>query len=123
LGAGKHPKKERKRRNDDGYCVSFETSGEVVMMDKNSRRRWLIGQREDNVYYLRAEPLRVQETTEQALLTYEIWHERLAHIGKARLKTLQKITDVEDLKETTVPKEKKCKGCILGKQSRKSFPS
>jgi hypothetical protein len=26
------------RMNDDGYCISFETSGEVVMMDKNSRR-------------------------------------------------------------------------------------
>jgi hypothetical protein len=40
------------RMNDDGYCVSFETSSEAIMMDRSSRRRWLIGQREDNVYYL-----------------------------------------------------------------------
>jgi hypothetical protein len=55
-------------------------------------------------------------------LTYKIWHKRLTHIGKTRFKALQKIMDVEDIKETIVPKEKKCKGCILGKQSRKLFP-
>jgi hypothetical protein len=65
----------------------------------------------------------MEETMEQALLTYEIWHERLAHVGKTRFKALQRVTDIPDLKGVIVPKEKKCKGCILGKQSCKTFPS
>jgi hypothetical protein len=66
--------------NDDGYCVSFEASGKVLMTDKKSHQQWHIGQREDNVYYLKKSPEWMGETMKQALLTYEIWHKRLAHI-------------------------------------------
>jgi hypothetical protein len=111
------------KMNDDGFCISFETSGKVLMTDKKSHQQWHIGQREGNVYYLKESPEQMGETMEQALLTYEIWHERLAHVGKTRFKALQMITDIADLKGIMVPKDKKCKGCILGKQSRKTFPS
>jgi hypothetical protein len=47
----------------------------------------------------------------------------LAHVGKTRFKALQRITDIADLKGITIPKDQKCKGCILGKQSRRTFPS
>jgi hypothetical protein len=39
------------------------------------------------------------------------------------LKHFKGVTDIPDLKGVIVPKEKKCKGCILGKQSHKTFPS
>jgi hypothetical protein len=63
------------KMNDDGFCISFETSGKVLMTDKKSHQQWHIGQRVDNVYFLKESPEWMGETMEQVLLTYKIWHD------------------------------------------------
>ena len=53
---------------------------------------------------------------------FEVWHERLGHIGRKTIEVMLKHKVVDGMNESTIS-EIACKSCALGKQSRKHFPS
>ncbi|KOC60032.1 Copia protein, partial [Habropoda laboriosa] len=54
---------------------------------------------------------------------YELWHQRLGHMGKFKfleLKNKQMVDDINHI-ERVVPNDNLCEACIKGKQARLSF--
>ena len=87
--------------------------------DSNIEKARVIGTREGNLY-------RLLEQNEEALVhdevnPNELWHRRYAHINYQALPFLRKM--VEGIPELKSTHEGICKGCALGKNIKKPFPS
>jgi hypothetical protein len=103
-----------------GNIIEF-MDGKVLSWRKNSsiEDARVIGSREGNLY-------RLLEKNEEALVhdkfnPNELWHRRYGHINYQALPFLKKMVEViPELKSTH---EGICKGCALGKNIKKPFPS
>jgi hypothetical protein len=105
---------------DKGNRIAF-MDGKVLSWHKNSsiEDARVIGSREGNLY-------RLLEQNEEALVhdevnPNELWHRRYAHINYQALPFLRKM--VEGIPELKSTHEGICKGCALGKNIKKPFPS
>jgi hypothetical protein len=105
---------------DKGNIIAF-VDGKVLSWHKDSsiENVRVIGSREGNLY-------RLLEKNEEALVHNEVnpnelWHRRYAHINYQALPFLKRM--VEGIRELQSTHEGICKGCALGKNIKKSFPS
>jgi hypothetical protein len=105
---------------DKGNRIAF-VDGKVLSWHKDSsiENARVIGSREGNLY-------RLLEQNEEALVHDEInpnelWHRRYAHINYQALSFLKRM--VEGIPELQSTHEGICKGCALGKNIKKPFPS
>jgi hypothetical protein len=105
---------------DKGNRIAF-MDGKVLSWhkDSNIENARVIGSREGNLY-------RLLEQNEEALVHNEInpnelWHRRYAHINYQALPFLKRM--VEGIPELQSTHEGICKGCALGKNIKKPFPS
>jgi hypothetical protein len=105
---------------DKGNRIAF-MDGKVLSWHKNSNIEdaRVIGSREGNLY-------RLLEQNEEALVhdevnPNELWHRRYTHINYQALPFLRKM--VEGIPELKSTHEGICKGCALGKNIKKPFPS
>jgi hypothetical protein len=105
---------------DKGNIIAF-VDGKVLSWHKDSsiENARVIGSREGNLY-------RLLEQNEEALVHNEVnpnelWHRRYAHINYQALPFLKRM--VEGIPELQSTHEGICKGCALGKNIKKPFPS
>jgi hypothetical protein len=105
---------------DKGNIIAF-IDEKVLSWHKDSsiEDARVIGRREGNLY-------RLLERNEEALVHNEVnpnelWHRRYAHINYQALPFLRKM--VEGIPELKSTHEGVCKGCALGKNIKKPFPS
>jgi hypothetical protein len=105
---------------DKGNIIAF-VDGKVLSWHKDSsiENARVIGNRESNLY-------RLLEQNEEALVhdevnPNELWHRRYAHINYQALPFLKRM--VEGIPELQSTHEGICKGCALGKNIKKPFPS
>jgi hypothetical protein len=105
---------------DKGNIIAF-VDGKVLSWHKDSsiENARVIGTRKGNLY-------RLLEQNEEALVhdevnPNELWHRRYAHINYQALPFLKKM--VEGIPELQSTHEGICKGCALGKNIKKPFPS
>jgi hypothetical protein len=105
---------------DKGNQIAF-VDGKVLSWHKDSsiENARVIGSREGNLY-------RLLEQNEEALVHNEVnpnelWHRRYAHINYQALPFLKRL--VEGIPELQSTHEGICKGCALGKNIKKPFPS
>jgi hypothetical protein len=105
---------------DKGNIIAF-VDGKVLSWHKDSsiENARVIGSREGNLY-------RLLEQNEEALVhdevnPNELWHRRYAHINYQALPFLKRM--VEGIPELQSTHEGICKGCALGKNIKKPFPS
>jgi hypothetical protein len=118
-----------------GLRVLFENNV-CTVSDKKTGFLYLSIPRDANdAYTIRARQVNAHANTHRAFAAvytayaataYDLWHHRLAHISSTVLKralATKAILDCDDL-EKGMPKEKHiCAGCMLGKQTRRSFGS
>lgn len=104
---------------DDGFRIAF-MGGKVLPCPKNStiKRALTIGVRQGLLYELCAKTnlALVHETSD----SNEIWHRKLGHINFGALTSMEKVV-------TGMPKlnhihNESCKGCALGKNTKKPYP-
>jgi hypothetical protein len=105
---------------DKGNRIAF-MDGKLLSWHKNSsiEDAKVIGSREGNLY-------RLLEQNEEVLVHDEInlnelWHRRYAHINYQALPFLRKM--VEGIPKLKSTHEGICKGCALGKNIKRPFPS
>jgi transposase InsO family protein len=105
---------------DKGNRIAF-IDEKVLSWHKDSSIEYarVIGRREGNLY-------RLLERNEEALVhdevnPNELWHRRYAHINYQALPFLRKM--IEGIPELKSTHEGICKGCALGKNIKKPFPS
>jgi hypothetical protein len=105
---------------DKGNRIPF-VDGKVLSWhkDSNIENARVIGSHEGNMY-------RLLERNEEALIhdkvnPNELWHRRYTHINYQALPFLRKM--VEGILELQSTHEGICKGCALGKNIKKPFPS
>jgi hypothetical protein len=105
---------------DKGNITDF-VDGKVLSWHKDSsiENARVIGSHEGNLY-------RLLEQNEEALLhdevnPNELWHRRYTHINYQALPFLKRM--VEGIPELQSTHEGICKGCSLGKNIKKPFPS
>jgi hypothetical protein len=105
---------------DKGNIIAF-VDGKMLSWhkDSNIEDARVIGTREGNLY-------RLLEQNEEALVhdevnPNELWHRRYAHINYQALPFLKKM--VEEIPELQSTHEGIYKGCALGKNIKKPFPS
>jgi hypothetical protein len=105
---------------DKGNKIAF-VDGKVLSWHKysNIKNARVIGIREGNLY-------RLLEHNEEALVHNEVnpnelWHRRYTHINYQALPFLKRM--VEGIPELQSTHEGICKGCALGKNIKKPFPS
>ena len=79
----------------------------------------VIGEQEGGLYKIRGHPKQalVHETVEPS----ELWHRMLAHVHYRALPIASKF--VEGLQEIQAKHDGVCKGCVKGKNTKKTFPS
>jgi hypothetical protein len=105
---------------DKGNIIAF-VDGKMLSWhkDSNLENARVIGSREGNLY-------RLLEQNEEALIhdeanSNDLWHKRYTHINYQALPFLRRM--VEGIPESKSTHEGICKGCALGKNIKKSFPS
>lgn len=105
---------------DQGYNVAFARGKVLAWHEKSSiDKATMIGVREGGLYRLKGHPEKA--LVHNSVSTSELWHRRLAHLHYRALPILNKM--VTALPDMQIGNEGVCKGCALGKNSRKSFPS
>ena len=87
-------------------------------MKSSMDKATVIGIREGGLYKLKGKPICALLHNEVS--SSELWHRRLAHLHYKALPLLSKM--VTGLPELVNHNEGVCKGCALGKNSRKKFP-
>jgi len=105
---------------DKGYQVAF-MNGKVLIWPKGSSMEsaGVIGVREGGLYRFLGKP--VQALVHDSVSLNSLWHRRYAHIHYRALPSLRKV--VTGLPELQVEHDGICRGCALGKNANKSFPS
>ena len=79
----------------------------------------VIGEQEGGLYKLKGQPK--QALVHESVEPNEIWNRRLAHVHYRALPLVSK--SVEGLLEMQTKHEGVCKGCVKGKNKKKTFPS
>ena len=78
-----------------------------------------IGEQEGGIYTLKGQPK--QGLVHDSVETNEQWHIRLAHVHYRALPLASKY--VEGLIQIQAKHDGVCKGCVKGKNTKKTFPS
>lgn len=105
---------------DQGFNVAFVKRKVLPWHEKsNIDKATVIGIREGGLYKLKGKLER--SLVHNEVSTSELWHKRLAHLHYRALPILSKM--VTRLPELLDQNEGVCKGCALGKNSRKKFPN
>ncbi|CAK9816176.1 Copia protein [Anthophora plagiata] len=115
-----------RRMQEAGMNVIFNNTGEVKVT-KNGQVI-MKGKKRNNLstidfQVINGETLNNHQIHSVINNDYELWHQRLGHIGKSKfleLKNKQMVDDVNRI-ETVVPNDSLCEACIKGKQARLSF--
>jgi hypothetical protein len=105
---------------DKGYKIAF-SDGKVLAWHKNASMGLarVIGVREDSLYRLIGRPTQV--LVHDSISPSELRQRRLAHLHYRSLPALGKM--VTGLLALRVEHDGICKGCALGKNATRSFPS
>ena len=103
-----------------GMRVSF-IDGQVIMCPKEKTidDAVVIGEQERGLYKLKGHPK--QTLVHDTIEPNELWHRRLAHVHYRALPLASKV--VEGLPEIQEKHDGVCKGCVKGKNTKKTFPS
>ncbi|GKG17622.1 zinc finger, CCHC-type containing protein, partial [Tanacetum coccineum] len=97
----------------DPFLWVHDAAGKLVMkVRRSSNRLYKIELEEVNSRCLIAE---IRDPT-------WLWHTRLGHVNFTSLKLMSERGLIEGIPKIEVP-SKPCEGCLIGKQSRYSFPS
>jgi hypothetical protein len=105
---------------DKGFRVTF-MDGEALMWPKDGDMSSadVIGVREGGLYRLPGRP--IQAMVHDTISLCEQWHRRFAHLHYRALPGVKKmVTGMPDLQ---FEHDRICRGCTLGKNAKKSFPS
>nr|QHR90811.1 hypothetical protein Q903MT_gene4837 [Picea sitchensis] len=96
-------------------------NGKVLIWPKGSSMEsaGVIGVREGGLYRFLGKP--VKALVHYSVSLNELWHRRYAHLHYRALPSLRKV--VTGLPELQVEHDGICRGCALGKNAKKSFPS
>ena len=86
--------------------------------DKNINDDVVIGIHENGLYKLKGKS---NQALVHSINPCELWHRRFAHIHYKALPVVSKM--VKGLPDLQIQNEGVCKGCALGKKSRKKFPN
>jgi hypothetical protein len=91
----------------------------VYIQPKDSKTAIVIGVRREKLYRLQFEPTRalVSNTCDMV----ELWHRRMSHLHHGALNVLKEI--VIGLPDFNKEHHEVCKGCALGKYTKKTFLS
>ena len=102
-----------------GIRVSF-VDGQVLMWPKGKTidDAVVIGEQEGGLYKLKGQP--EQALVHDSIEPSELWHRRIAHVHYRVLPLARKV--VEGLPEIETKHEVVCKGCVKGKNTKKTFP-
>ena len=104
---------------DKGYRVTF-MDGKALLWSKNQEisSASVIGYREGGLYILPGHSTKtlVHDTVSPC----ELWHRRFGHLHYKALPGLQKI--VKGMPDFQFEHDGICRGCVLGKNIKKSFP-
>ena len=103
-----------------GMRVAF-IDGQVIMWPKGKTidEAVVIGEQEGGLYKLKGHP--EQALIDDSVEPNELWHRRLAHVHYRALPIASKA--VEGLPEIQAKHDRFCKGCVKGKNTKKTFPS
>jgi hypothetical protein len=108
---------------EKGYEVLFH-DGQVLLFPRGSSitSAKVIGTRHERMYKFFFQPVRalIHSTTSSNDLC-EIWHRRMAHLHHGALRVLREL--VTRVIYFSSEHHELCKGCILGKYTKISFPS
>ena len=105
---------------DKGFRVTF-MEGKAFLWHKDSDMSFalVIGVREEGLYKLLSHP--IQALVHKTVNLCELWHRRFSHLHYGALPKLQNIvTGMADLQNEH---DGVCRGCVLGKNVKSSFPS
>ncbi len=101
-----------------GFKVEFDKDGCKV---NNAQGVVVEARRDRNLYLVNVKVCKdtshIANSLDEGVM---LWHERLGHLNMARLKELDPMVDVMNLKEVLL--HHVCEGCIKGKHQRTSFP-
>jgi hypothetical protein len=105
---------------DKGFSMEFKNQ-QVLIRPKEFilDTAQVIGVRKGELYRLQGEPVRVLVYDNDSLC--KLWHERMAHLHHRALSILKQI--VIGLPEFSIEQHGVCKGCMLGKHAKATFPS
>lgn len=84
----------------------------LTLYDRDGNRLYKVTLRVDGLKYLQHASLGDESST---------WHARLVHIGTETMRSMMKKSIVTGIPELSLDKEI-CQACMMGKQTRKSFP-
>ena len=103
-----------------GIRVAF-VDGQVLMWTKGKTidDAVVIGEQEGDLYKLKGHP--EQALVHDSIQPNELWHRRLAHVYYRALPLAIKV--VKGLPEIQAKHDGVCKGCVKGKDTKKTFPS
>jgi transposase InsO family protein len=106
-----------------GYNVNF--FGEDCEIEKDGVT-FIVGRRfGQSLYLLDISTQSIQEAAKAAMAngaSFEIWHERLAHVNYNTMRRMQKLNAVTGLNINGQASAETCEPCILGKMHRAPFP-
>ena len=103
-----------------GRRVSF-VDGQVLMWPKGKTidDAVVIGEQEGGLYKLKGQPK--QALVHDSIEPNELWHRRLAHVDYRALPLVRKA--IEGIPEIQEKHDNVCRGCVIGKNTKKTFPS
>ena len=103
-----------------GMRVAF-IDGQVIMWPRGKTidDAVVIGEQEGGLYKFKGHP--EQALVHDSIEPSELWQRRLAHVHYRVLPIASKV--VEGLPEFQTKHDGICKGCVKGKNSKKTFPS
>lgn len=107
-----------------GYKVLFDESG-CAIQDRNGSIV-AAATKERNLYRLSVTPQEVSDRAnfaEAHKADMALWHQRMGHLGVDSIRKLVTNGMVKDLDLHDDNDMELCKGCILGKQNRRPFPT
>jgi hypothetical protein len=105
---------------DKGYWVIFKDKTKLLCAKgSHLSTKKPIGTRSGGLYVMSGQS--IQALAHDATSSSELWHRRIGHIHYKALPDLQNM--VCDVASISLSKNEICKGCMLGKNIKKSFPS
>ena len=106
--------------DEKGMRVSF-VDGQVLMWPKGKTidDAIVIGEKEGGLYKLKVQPK--QDLVDDSVEPSKLWNTSLAHVHYRALPLARKV--VEGLPEIQEKHDGGCKGCVKGKNTKKTFPS
>ncbi|KAL8148078.1 hypothetical protein AgCh_005425 [Apium graveolens] len=103
----------------DGSNVKIRGKGSIIFKCKNGEKRTL---KENRLYKLLAETVKRECMLTKSEEVSNLWHVRLGHVNQLSLALMYNRNMVTGLPKINQSKEV-CKGCLISKQTRMSFPN